>query len=76
MDNMLQTQILHANTRSLYIPTYIQRITIDALHHMLYCKDLDVVPIQYCSSSNVIKLEFEPYIKAMCYCVSVPDLVE
>lgn len=36
MDNMLQLQLLDVPTRDLFVPTYVQRLTIDAGYHLQY----------------------------------------
>lgn len=40
MDNMLQTQILQEDTRSLYVPTGIQRLIINPVLHEKYVSKL------------------------------------
>lgn len=44
MDNMLQLQILLTDTRSLYVPTGIERMVIDPLTHLNCAKDLGDKP--------------------------------
>ncbi|XP_031329996.1 fatty acid synthase-like [Photinus pyralis] len=41
IDNMLQTKLLGEDTRSLYVPTFIGQLKIDAMKHFEYVKQLD-----------------------------------
>ncbi|XP_031348358.1 fatty acid synthase-like [Photinus pyralis] len=41
IDNMLQTKLLGEDTRSLYVPTFIGQLKIDAMKHFEYVKELD-----------------------------------
>ncbi|XP_031346518.1 fatty acid synthase-like [Photinus pyralis] len=41
IDNMLQTKLLGEDTRSLYVPTFIGHLKIDAMKHFEYVKQLD-----------------------------------
>ncbi|KAK4877916.1 hypothetical protein RN001_010422 [Aquatica leii] len=40
MDNMLQTKLLQEDTRNLYVPTFIERLVVDAPKHMEYGNEL------------------------------------
>jgi fatty acid synthase len=42
MDSMLQAWLFLDDTCSLYIPTRIQKLTIDMKQHILYLQSLDV----------------------------------
>ncbi|XP_055540270.1 fatty acid synthase-like [Wyeomyia smithii] len=57
MDCMLQVGIIVSDTRSLMVPTAIERVTIDPLRHMAQLqKDTDgreFFPVKTCSASNV-----------------------
>jgi hypothetical protein len=41
MDNMLQAWLFVADTRSLFVPTEIQKLTIDVRQHINYVQSLD-----------------------------------
>jgi hypothetical protein len=40
MDNMLQAQIFHSDTRNLFVPTSIQKLTIDVKRHAACLQEL------------------------------------
>ena len=42
MDNMLQAWLFVDDTRSLFVPTEIQKLTIDTMQHIIYLQSLDV----------------------------------
>jgi fatty acid synthase len=41
MDNLLQIKILQKESRDLFIPTFIQKLTIDAKRHAADVRELD-----------------------------------
>lgn len=57
LDNMLQLRILQVQSRNLYVPTLIQRITIDAPRHQRYIKQWkdSQIPVTYCTKSCDLK---------------------
>lgn len=55
MDNILQLQILNVDSRNLYVPTHIQRITIDPVQHELICKDAETVAVYFSSSGGFLR---------------------
>lgn len=57
MDNMLQLQILHVNSRELYVPVFIQRLTVDAKYHLKFAtKHTDsLLPVFYYEQFNGLK---------------------
>jgi hypothetical protein len=40
MDNMLQAQVFHSDTRNLFVPTAIQKLTIDVKRHTACLREL------------------------------------
>ncbi|KAB0791247.1 hypothetical protein PPYR_03047 [Photinus pyralis] len=54
MDNMLQVKILEKDTRSLYVPTYIERIIINQDLHQRFLSD-GKVPVYLCAQSNTVR---------------------
>ena len=42
MDSMLQTWLFVDDTRSLFVPTEIQKLTINTRQHIVYLQSLDV----------------------------------
>jgi hypothetical protein len=42
LDSMLQARLLLDDTRSLFIPTEIQKLTINMTQHIFYLQSLDV----------------------------------
>lgn len=56
MDNILQLQILNVNSRNLYVPTYIQRVTIDPQYHTLSCKEGENVPVYFCPRGGIAEV--------------------
>lgn len=58
MDNMLQIQILSVDTRRMYVPTAIKKLTIDAKKHIAFTQkygDNPKVPIYVNKDANIIK---------------------
>ncbi|KAF5287178.1 hypothetical protein FQR65_LT12307 [Abscondita terminalis] len=54
MDNMLQIQILQVDTRGLYVPTYIDQLSIDTrLHSTL--RDNSIVPVYVHKTAKIIR---------------------
>ncbi|XP_031331261.1 fatty acid synthase-like isoform X1 [Photinus pyralis] len=54
MDNMLQMKILHKDTRSLYVPTYIERVIIDQDLHRRCLYD-GKLPVRLCAHSDTVR---------------------
>jgi hypothetical protein len=42
MDNLLQMKILQNDSRGLFIPTYIQKLTINTEQHVSVVQDVDI----------------------------------
>ncbi|XP_031358293.1 fatty acid synthase-like [Photinus pyralis] len=58
IDNMMQTKILGEDTRSLYVPTFIGQLKIDAMKHFEYVKELDnpsLLPVYNHRESDAIR---------------------
>lgn len=59
MDNMLQMKILTVDTRSLYVPTSIKKLTIDAKRHIGYARQFGDgtvnIPIHVNLEAKIIK---------------------
>ncbi|XP_076267679.1 fatty acid synthase-like [Rhynchophorus ferrugineus] len=58
MDNMLQMNILQEDTRLLYVPINIGRLTIDARKHLEICKSFGSepnIPVYSCRKSGIIQ---------------------
>lgn len=59
MDNMLQTYILQIDSRNLYVPTTIEKITIQSNLHLQYMQDLKekdyLVPLEFCPESKILR---------------------
>lgn len=59
MDNMLQLQILLTDTRSLYVPTGIEKLIIDPQLHLNYVKRFQKtskIPVCVSKSAGTIRL--------------------
>lgn len=57
MENMFQLQILNVSSRDLFVPTFIQKLTIDSCFHLEFSnqqKD-SLLPVYYYKQSNTIK---------------------
>lgn len=58
MDNMLQLQLLGKDTRDLYVPTEIQRLTIDVPKHTKFVEDLpedEALEVHYYPELGILK---------------------
>lgn len=58
MDNMLQVQLLGKDTRDLYVPTEIQRLTIDVPKHKKFLEELpedETLEVHYHPDLGIIK---------------------
>lgn len=55
MDNMLQMQLLHTDTRSLYVPTGIEKLVIDPQRHINHAKgENPTIPIYVTKEASCI----------------------
>lgn len=57
MDNMLQLQILNVTSRELFVPIFIQRLTIDANYHLTFATkhNNSLLPVYYYKQFNGLK---------------------
>ncbi|XP_014250609.1 fatty acid synthase-like isoform X2 [Cimex lectularius] len=55
MDTMLQFSLVGMNTRELYVPTRILRVTIDPALHLNLVKDTNEVPVEMHKHSKVVR---------------------
>lgn len=73
IDNMLQGKLLQEDTRSLYVPLSIERVSIDSIEFlkMIHEENLQTVPVYFnkemnlirCSHIEVLGLEAAPIIR-------------
>jgi fatty acid synthase len=79
MDKMLQMKILQVDSRLLYVPVGIRKITIDPLkHHQIVdsFKDKEsLIPVHVYKESNIIKYELVPTLTFLNYfCADLAEL--
>lgn len=57
MDNMLQLQILDVSSRDLFVPIFIQRLTIDAGYHLQFAASQNdrLLPVFYYKEFSTLK---------------------
>jgi hypothetical protein len=71
MDKILQMKILQVDTRLLYVPVGIRKLTIDPLkHHQIVesFKDKEsLIPVHVYKESNIIKYDLVPILTLLTY---------